>query len=85
MALYLLDKNVVEDIKKSLNGTKADGIALARAIDYKRNTARRRHRAGRLRLARSGAGSLSHLPRPTGHPKNRDDRPNFRDDVGCQL
>jgi hypothetical protein len=39
MALYLLDKNVVEDIKKSVKGIPSAGAALARAIDRKGNTA----------------------------------------------
>lgn len=38
MALYLLDKNVVEDIHKSLNNKAAPGIALARKVDRKGNT-----------------------------------------------
>lgn len=38
MALYLLDKNVVEDIKKSLKGIPTAGVAQARAIDRKGNT-----------------------------------------------
>lgn len=38
MALYLLDKNVVEDIKKSLKGIPSSGAAFARAIDRKGNT-----------------------------------------------
>ncbi|MCE4554258.1 hypothetical protein [Pelomonas cellulosilytica] len=39
MALYLLDKNIVEDIKKSLKGVPTSGVALARAIDRKGNIA----------------------------------------------
>lgn len=39
MALYLLDKNIVEDIKKSMNGISTPGVALARAIDRKGNIA----------------------------------------------
>lgn len=33
--IYLLDKNIVEDIKKSLNNTASTGAALARSIDRK--------------------------------------------------
>jgi hypothetical protein len=39
MAVYLLDKNVVEDIKKSLRGIPTKGAAVARGIDRKGNTA----------------------------------------------
>ena len=39
MPLYLLDKNVVEDIKQSLNGVPTKGAAVARAIDLKGNIA----------------------------------------------
>jgi hypothetical protein len=35
MAIYLLDKNVVDDIKTSLKGIQSTGAALARAIDRK--------------------------------------------------
>lgn len=38
MAVYLLDKNVVEDIKKSNKGISGPGAAFARAIDRKANT-----------------------------------------------
>lgn len=38
MALYLLDKNVVEDIHKSLRGIASPGIALARKVDRKGST-----------------------------------------------
>lgn len=38
MAIYLLDKNVVEDIKQSLKGVPNSGAAFARAIDRKGNT-----------------------------------------------
>ncbi|MCV2437178.1 hypothetical protein [Paucibacter sp. DJ2R-2] len=38
MALYLLDKNIVEDIKKSLKGVPTAGAAIARAVDRKGNT-----------------------------------------------
>lgn len=39
MALYLLDKNVVEDIKQSLKGVRTEGAAVARVIDRKGNIA----------------------------------------------
>lgn len=39
MGVYLLDKNVVEDIKKSIQGISGPGAAFARAIDRKANTA----------------------------------------------
>ena len=38
MAIYLLDKNVVEDIKQSLKGVRTEGAAIARVIDRKGNT-----------------------------------------------
>lgn len=38
MALYLLDKNVVEDIRQSLRGIASPGIALARKVDRKGST-----------------------------------------------
>lgn len=37
MGLYLLDKNVVEDIQKSLKNTPSPGIAFARKVDKKWN------------------------------------------------
>ncbi|WP_338497597.1 hypothetical protein [Delftia tsuruhatensis] len=39
MAIYLLDKNIVEDIKKSIKGLPTPGVALARSIDKKNNQA----------------------------------------------
>ncbi|MFM0184163.1 hypothetical protein PQR25_00075 [Paraburkholderia nemoris] len=38
MALYLLDKNVVEDIRNSQKSTASPGIALARKVDRKGST-----------------------------------------------
>ncbi|MDO3624439.1 hypothetical protein Q3O98_25535 [Ralstonia pseudosolanacearum] len=37
MALYLLDKNIVEDISGSLRGVSSPGVRIARAIDRKGN------------------------------------------------
>ncbi|WP_454690210.1 hypothetical protein [Achromobacter aloeverae] len=38
MALYLLDKNVVEDIRKSLKSIPTSGVKLTRSVDRKGNT-----------------------------------------------
>ncbi|MEJ2630293.1 MAG: hypothetical protein P8014_05300 [Acidihalobacter sp.] len=37
MTVYVLDKNIVEDIHKSLRGLPSEGVALARKIDRKAN------------------------------------------------